>query len=354
MSKHDQVQFRLPDVLAGWPWPRVINPYYDEVRIECDRWVHSLHALGPESQEAFHRWDLCRLAALSYPRLDKERFRTACDLIVLLYFFDEYTDRYCADQVRQHADIVMDALAHPHKPRPDGECFLGEVARQFWERGTRVVSAVSQAHCVDAFRRYTEAVVVEATDRDISRVRNIEEYLRLRRYTVAVELCFVPVEFAMDLPDEVILHPTVVKLSKLVIDVIIFDNDLFSYNREQASDDAIHNIVTVAMSELNVDLTGAIAWMEEQRIHLTEEIIRTWDALPDWREDIRKDATDYVLGVVGWVRSNYAWSFESQRYFGKQSLEIQQHKTVTLMPKKRGWDRRIGDGNRLANLMEVV
>jgi hypothetical protein len=48
----------------------------------------------------------------------------------LSFLVDEYTDVESAPVVREMMDIVIDALNNPHKPRPEGEMLLGEVARQ--------------------------------------------------------------------------------------------------------------------------------------------------------------------------------------------------------------------------------
>lgn len=48
----------------------------------------------------------------------------------LFFVFDEYTDGEDVETVQQLADIVMDALRHPHLPRPQGENVLGEITKQ--------------------------------------------------------------------------------------------------------------------------------------------------------------------------------------------------------------------------------
>ena len=59
-----------------------------------------------------------------------EHLRTGCDLMNVFFVFDEYTDVEDADVVREMVDIVIDAIRHPEKPRPEGEVLLGELARQ--------------------------------------------------------------------------------------------------------------------------------------------------------------------------------------------------------------------------------
>lgn len=56
--------------------------------------------------------------------------RTECDLVYVLYVFDDYTDAEPEPVVREMAAVVMDALRRPHEPRPSGEILLGELTRQ--------------------------------------------------------------------------------------------------------------------------------------------------------------------------------------------------------------------------------
>ena len=48
----------------------------------------------------------------------------------LFFVVDEYTDVEPTPVVREMIDVVIDALNNPHKPRPEGEIVLGEIARQ--------------------------------------------------------------------------------------------------------------------------------------------------------------------------------------------------------------------------------
>lgn len=56
-------QFRLPDPLAHWPWPRALNPHYAEVKPESDGWLRSFEALDAKSQRSFDR---CNFGKYSY------------------------------------------------------------------------------------------------------------------------------------------------------------------------------------------------------------------------------------------------------------------------------------------------
>ena len=97
---------------------------------------------------------------------------------------DEYTDVESASVVREIADVVIDAMSNPHKPRPQGEVVLGEIARQyvkrialvttriltehfrFWALAIKTASPTSQKHMVESFTAYLESVVEQAGHRD--------------------------------------------------------------------------------------------------------------------------------------------------------------------------------------------
>jgi len=60
-----------------------------------------------------------------------ELIRLGCDLMNLFYVFDEYTDIADGEGASKIRDTVMDAMRNPHKPRPEGELLVGEMAREF-------------------------------------------------------------------------------------------------------------------------------------------------------------------------------------------------------------------------------
>ncbi|KAF8492581.1 hypothetical protein F5888DRAFT_1589175, partial [Russula emetica] len=84
----------LPDPLAHWSWPRMLNPHYAEVKLESDAWLRSFEALDPKSQRSFDRCNFGKYTYLSSCLSNlSDRVRVACDLMALFYIFDEYTDK---------------------------------------------------------------------------------------------------------------------------------------------------------------------------------------------------------------------------------------------------------------------
>ncbi|KAK0443667.1 terpenoid synthase [Desarmillaria tabescens] len=334
MGTQSDVMFRIPNTLTYWPWPRRINPHYEDAKAASEAWLRSFKMFGSETQSAFDHCAFSLLASLVYPTATKEHLRTGCDFMNFVFVFDEYTDNASPSIVREYADIVMDAIRNPLKPRPDGEVVLGVIAQEFWALGIKSASRTSQKHFVESFERYTDSVVQQAEDRHQRHIRNVDDYFRVRRLTAGVESSYAVLELGYDLPDEMFYHPTIVALRCLSCDMIIMDNDLASYNKEQALEEFPHNILVCVVNELKCDIHAAISWVEDLYRSTRNKFLMSWTEIPSWGPEIDAIASLYLHGIANWVRGNETWNFEGSRYFGSNGRAIQQHRMVTLMPKQ--------------------
>ncbi|KAG2099845.1 terpenoid synthase [Suillus discolor] len=303
----------LPDTMVNWPWPRTINPHYEDVKAEVDASFRDFKALSPKSQEAFDKCDNVLLTALVYPEAPREHFRIACDLMNLFFIYDEYTDFKNDALTKEMADIVFDALQNPHKKRPEDECILGEIARQFWARAIQSASLSSQRHFLETCPAYLYAVVAEALDRGQDHRRSLDDYLKLRRKTVGVIPCFSILEMGIDLPDEVFYHPVIMDLAECIIDLALIDNDMISYNKEQAVWDEGHNIISTIMFDLGLDVSGAMAWAAHYHTQVQKRFIDGLAKVPSWGPSVDVLVKEYLDGTAMWVRGNHSWCYETQR-----------------------------------------
>jgi len=110
-----------------------------------------------------------------------------------------------------------------------------------------------------------------------------------------------------------IQHPTVERLAVLSADLIAMGNDLYSYNKEQACGDDSHNLVTVVMNELGLEVQDAFDWIGRCNDGMIEEFLALYEDLPvfeDESETANRELRVYVDGIGNWVRGNDQWSFE--------------------------------------------
>ena len=95
---------------------------------------------------------------------------------------------------------------------------------RFWELAIETASPGSQKRFIEIFDTYMQSVVQEAKDRGQKHIRTIDEYLEVRRDTVAAKPSFAILETGLNLPDEVVRHPVIEKLSSLAVEMILLDN----------------------------------------------------------------------------------------------------------------------------------
>ncbi|KAI0784430.1 terpenoid synthase [Abortiporus biennis] len=332
----DEVVFHIPDTLRNWPWPRSINPFYEECKKESEEWCEAFEAFSPKAQKAFNLCNFNLLASLGYPLLNKDGCRIACDLMNLFFVIDEHSDVADNDTVRCQMDCVMDALRNPHKPRPDGEGIGGEVTRSFWMNAIRTIMPNVQKRFIDAFQLYTDSVVQQAVDRNAHHIRDIKSYFEVRRDTIGAKPSFAIIEVNLNLPNKVMDHPVIKELTNLCIDMICIGNDLYSYNVEQSRGDEGHNLVTIVMQQLGLDIHDALRWISHLHDEIAAKFLEAWNHIPVYSGPLDFEVRRYTEGLGNWVRANDQWSFESERYFGKQGLVIQKNREVVLLPKQPG------------------
>ena len=65
------------------------------------------------------------------------------------------------------------------------------------------------------------AVIEEASDRAKGSIRGVKDYLRLTRLTAGPYPCFFPIEMDLDIPDEVMTHPSMESISSLAAESLV-------------------------------------------------------------------------------------------------------------------------------------
>ncbi|KAI0741002.1 isoprenoid synthase domain-containing protein [Earliella scabrosa] len=332
----------LPRVMdLKWPLPRRISPFYPEVAQESASWFTSFHVFPPDLQQTFDRGNIGLFSALMGPTFGKEEFRAACDYYNFLFAIDDIIDEMDSDvdATSRLRCMVVDALKSPEKERPEGEHVMGEVTRQFWSRAMSFGNSIARHRFIRHMEEYLGAVVEQAKDREEGRTRPLAEYWSMRTLTGAINPSF---EFANlivgGLPEDVIDHPLIRSLHSIISDLILLNNDLVSYNKEQATGDC-HNFITVVMHEKSVDLDGALVWLAEEHKRRVDIALDLWPqalALPCETPEVAKGLAFYVDHLMNWPLGFECYSFESDRYFGDERLRAQEERVIELLPGKRG------------------
>lgn len=195
-----------------------------------------------------------------------------------------------------------------------------------------------QKHFLGGMELYMHAIIEESKHRDLAKTYSIEGYMVLRRGNTAVPAILALLELGLNLPDEVMEHPYVKAMTLAANEMVGIGNDLLSYNKEQADGTDDHNFVSVTMREANVGAQEAIyrtcSYHMAQEAAYNDAYAKFYSAMPLWDAKFNAEAIEYIEGIGNCVRSNFQWCFESNRYFGSQSKEVQQTGMFKLLPKK--------------------
>jgi hypothetical protein len=104
---------------------------------------------------------------------------------------------------------------------------------------------------------------------------------------------------------------------------------------EQARGHDGHNIVTIIMHQHKTDIQGAMNWVYEYHKELEVKFMNLYEnKVPKFGESVDVQLARYVDGIGNWVRANYQWCFETERYFGKKGPKIEETRWVALLPKE--------------------
>ncbi|KAM7196900.1 terpene cyclase [Naviculisporaceae sp. PSN 640] len=331
---------RIPNTLADYPWPKALNPYEEECAKASHEWLASFGILSEKQLATAWKSRNAYLTSLAWPQVPKHGCQIGCDLMNMFYILDGTTDRCpTAEEAKVLVDCFMDALRHPNKPRPEEEWKGAKVAQSFMQR---MISYGTSTSCIRRFvyrmQEFCDGVVEQAGDRSRDHIRSMEEYFEVRRGTIGAYPCFVVIQHEMDMPDDVYEHDILRKLEQLAADMIILDNDLLSYNVEQARGDEAHNLVKVVMNQFGLGVQESLHYVGSYHRKVMDEFLRVYKNIPAvFQGD--KAIERYAWGVANWVRANWQWSWETKRYFpnidGLQALE-QNGGIIPLIPKTAG------------------
>ncbi|PIL28258.1 terpene synthase [Ganoderma sinense ZZ0214-1] len=286
----------IPDMLASWPWQRKINPFYEEVSAESNAWVRSFSPFTAKSQHSFERCDLGLLASLVFPDARRDQLRTANDLVNIFFVFDEYTDVESAPTVRGIVDVCTDAMHNPSKPRPEKSSSVKwsdskHVAppispynfvliasdcvppTRFWERGRRSVSDQTGPF-VASFVAYMNAVVAQAEALDRGGFLTVDAFLAIRREDAGARPFYTLGALFLSIPDHFHDDPLHARMIGLGCDLVAIDNDMVSYNREQASGNGDFNFITLTMHHHGLTLHDAARRLVEKVTELDAQFMQ--------------------------------------------------------------------------------
>ncbi|HEY9522887.1 MAG TPA: hypothetical protein VIR33_06590 [Thermopolyspora sp.] len=257
------------------------------------------------------------LTARAYPHADRDMLRLLMDWCVWLFAFD---DGFCeSERMSRHTSLIARALPDIFRVLDDLESpekVENVFARTLLELKQRLSAYAERdqlARWCAATREYVFAQVWEAANREADVIPTPDDYIFMRRRTGAMFPVYALIDIAggYRLTSAEWHHPDVQTLTELANDLVVWDNDLFSYAKEMRHDKARHNLVNVLVTHRACTVQAAldeVAWMHNRAV---DRMIELHAAVATWGSP---GLLDYILGLKHWVRGHIEYSRDSARY----------------------------------------
>ncbi|KAL1668106.1 isoprenoid synthase domain-containing protein [Schizophyllum commune] len=307
--------FILPDLKSPVCalFPKATNPHYGAVSEESREWIDSFAFFPDKKRVQFQQCIFELLASHSYPYADYSKFRVCCDFLNLVFALDEVSDEQNGSDARETMNVYVRAM---RGLTIDEGTKLYQATKEFRER----LMVGIGPRCFQRFIKHGE----DPNLPEKGKVLSIKDFLPTRRDNSGVRQCFCLIEYSLgiDLPEFVLEDPTFQEIYWAGVDLVCWENDLYSYRMELARGISGVNFVTVLMNELDLDIQGAADHIGEVCIGLLSQY-----------EHIA--VARYVKALGCWIRSLVDWSFETPRYFGQDALEVKRTRIVKLPSNHR-------------------
>ncbi|KAF8574201.1 terpenoid synthase [Ramaria rubella] len=345
--------FLFPDLVSYCNFPLLYHHNGDAVAAASEQWYgKGCNRMTEDQRRQLSALAAGRLSAYVYHDTNDERLRASCDLMHLIFFYGDLTDRLRINGNEMVADTMMNGFWFPHayrpthaknKPQPEQEPDLSGLARDLWLRCIQDAGPGFQARFLENMGLFFEGRYAQAKHRESGVVPALDVYINIRRDSSGLKplIDFFEYTLQIDLPDYVINNPIMQTMKQCVNDFCTWSNDLFSFNKEQACGDT-YNMVVILMKTQGLNLQTAVDYVGDMCFKTLDAFCESQKNLPSWGPEIDRDVARYVCGLESWIVGGIHWSFISGRYFGKDGLQIKESRIVTLRPRKTARKTLVG------------
>lgn len=303
------------------PFPAEIHPQAREVHQHTLSWA--IHHRLLQEEVAISRFNLSGfawLAARTYPRTTFEELALTNDFFSWLFMIDDQFDDSSLGRQPERMQQVVDGLLFILRPEGSGQVRplqspIAEALEELWARMRARMASAWQQRFADHMRDYLEAYLWETRNRGQGEVPDLAVYIEKRQDAGAMRLAldYIDLTEHVDLPAEVYQSTLIQALLLATNNVVCWQNDLFSIEKEIARGN-LSNLVLVLQRAYGGRLQDAVELANDmitREVRLFEQLSKlTGEAFPAYRQDLEK----YLVVMRAWMRGNIDWSIDSARY----------------------------------------
>jgi Terpene synthase family 2, C-terminal metal binding len=259
-----------------------------------------------------------------------DRIQLPVDWCFLMFAFDDINCDEAPDSAgRQFVDLATRVLRVIEAPTseldPRADVFLAPV-RDLALRARDIATPTQIRRLVDGHRAWYLGVMWEFSWRGMGRTPSLNDYAHMRQHTAGglATTSWIEIVNGVEIPSEEYDSPAVRALSELAFTIAAWDDDLFSYGKDQwfarrqaTPSECKLNLLDVLMAERGHDLNAALRDGLDLVNRMTYRFIELRDqVLPTASEALR----DFLGTLSRLLRGNMEWGLRAQRYRNPDGL----------------------------------
>ncbi|MCX2678368.1 hypothetical protein OOZ15_00295 [Galbibacter sp. EGI 63066] len=315
---------KAPDHITSrliYPYPFLKNPLAEKAQKHVEDFLIDIEyrELGYQENvlKSFKGTKTAYIAGWWFPTVSYERLLVLSRFMTWTMAHDDIFEQRSESRVKEAAEEVVAILKGQMMPHETDYILGGQLYRL--RRGLLYyMSEKAVAHFADMVDFYMQGVAMESKYRNGGVWPTAEEVIRVRSQSICMRpfYALLPVEMKVELPEEILSHPDIVKLELLAGNAIARYNDAESYFKDLDNEEGKYlNLLTVMMHHNN--------WTEEEAV---EELIKIFNehnrefrelqfSLPDFGDEWNEHVGNYVnyvsMTATGWKRCSF---YELKRY----------------------------------------
>ncbi|KUJ19360.1 terpenoid synthase [Mollisia scopiformis] len=361
----DQMVVFMPDmfctIMAVEP---IVNSSYASVKLEAEEWLFRELNADETLRKRIRKTSWWWFAAAAAPHASKEDLKVLVDWGNWVFPWDDPFDngsfRGDPTGAKKMLDNLMSIMrGEPQSPKNALVIAHNDIWRRIVESASEgkfpclnvtshpkrdAEKAVVQKRYAASMELYCSGALEGVGNYAKSRIPGLEEYIDMRRRSVAVLPIVCMIEFAMkiEVPDIAYNDKSLVTLRRILDDVVFLQNDMMGYAKEER-ECVTHNVISILR---NLGMTTQEAFdkgglmLRERELYLLEAFFvlcrllspystdathslehgyRDWHIvqadLPSWGEAVDREVQKYIAVVHSCMVANLNWHHQSHRYF---------------------------------------
>ncbi|KAI5055617.1 hypothetical protein GOP47_0029138 [Adiantum capillus-veneris] len=320
------LNFYLPPLNCSTP-PK-LHPLYHPARETCDSWLISTLKPRNEAYKQFLIQSMHPLfVSLTIPDGLTSRILPICKLIAWLFVVDNFSDELLlmSDDLmseKEYYEVILSLLeGKPFSSSKEWNVELKELSDVLLDVWADIKSSMSerqQRRFINIIKDIFDATLTQSQKRDEQGIVDLDTYLSFRKYTGEGYMFMILAEYGsgLDLDEDVLTHPDIVKLQEMVAYHVSYVNDLLSFRKEfcLGHHQSLPSILCVHegynMQESIFRVCRMIQGLDDEYVSLKKKVTMNKELVG--REGVRE-----YLDVLGYVMSGFLeWAYQTGRYHG--------------------------------------